>query len=75
MTCDDFSFISTTQKTLKPSKKKVSISRIDEKTSYSGISAEGYRRKRDEMQVDSKKSTGKAAECSKHLTDALFKYL
>ena len=75
MTCDDFSFISTMQKTLKPSKKSFNFQDRWEKTSYSGISAEGYRRKRDEMQVASKESTGKATECSKHLRDALFKYL
>ena len=29
--CDDLSFFNTMQKTLKPSKKKVSIPRVDEK--------------------------------------------
>ena len=40
--CDDLPFINTTQKTLQPSQKNVSMPRMDEKkTSYPGISAEG----------------------------------
>ena len=53
--CDDLSFINTTQKALKPSKKKCFNSKDgSEKTSYPGISAGGYRWKH-EMQVASKK--------------------
>ena len=52
--CDDLSFITTTQKTLKPSKNLL-IPRMDEKKmSYPGISAEGYQQKH-KMQVASKK--------------------
>ena len=46
--CNDFSFINTTQKTLKPSKK--------------GVSAEIW-----DASCFKKRSTGKRAECSKHL--------
>ena len=53
--CDDLSFINTMQQTLKPSKKSVSISRMDEKKRHNpGISAEGYWREH-EMQVASKR--------------------
>ena len=51
MTWDDLSFIDTMQK---PSKKCFNFQDGLEKTSYSGISAEGYRQKH-EMQVASKK--------------------
>ena len=52
--CDDLSFINTTQKTSKPSKKMFQLPGWMRKTSYPGISAEGYRQKH-EMQVASKK--------------------
>ena len=48
--CDDLSFINTTQKTLKPSKKMKGW----EKNSFPGILGEGYQQKH-EMQVASKK--------------------
>ena len=55
MTCDDFYFVNTTQKTSKPFKKNVFNSQDGwEKTSYAGMSAEGYWQKH-EMQVTSKK--------------------
>ena len=56
MTCDDFYFVNTTQKTSKPFKKKNVFNSQDgwEKTSYTGMSAEGYWQKH-EMQVTSKK--------------------
>ena len=43
MTCDDLSFINTTQKTWKPFKKWLNSQDGWEKTSYPGIPAEGYR--------------------------------
>ena len=55
MNCDDLSFITTMQKTLKPSKKECFNPQDGwEKTSYQGISAERYVQKY-EMQVASKK--------------------
>ena len=55
MNCDDLSFITTMQKTLKPSKKECFNPQDGwEKTSYPGISAERYVQKY-EMQVASKK--------------------
>ena len=85
--CDDLSFITTTQKTLKPSKNLL-IPRMDEKKmSYPGISAEGYQQKH-KMQVASKKGYWKnnrvfqalVTYChwkifSQNLADAFFKYL
>ena len=67
MTCDDLSFSNTMQKTLKPSKKNVSIPRMNEKKLHTlefqlkGIS--GNIR----CKLLQKRSTGKTTECSKHL--------
>ena len=65
--CEDLSFINTTQKTLKPSKKKVSIPRMDEKklhTRESQLKGIGGNMRYKLLQ---KRSTGKTTECSKHL--------
>ena len=65
--CDDLSFINTTQKTLKPSKKNVPIPRTDDKKLHTqefqlkGIC--GNMR----YKLLQKRSTGKTTECSKHL--------
>ena len=52
--CNHLSFISTTQQTLRPSKKCLSSQNGWEKTSYPGMSAEACRGKH-EMQLASKK--------------------
>ena len=76
------------QKTLTPCKKMFQFLRWMKKTSYTGISAEGYQRKH-EMQVASKKINWKNNKsvpktCDilplkniffQNLTDAFFKYL
>ena len=85
--CDDLSFVNTTQKTLKCSKAMFQLPGWMRKTPYLEISAEGYWQKH-EMQVASKRFSGKATECSKHLqhiaiegdifqnlADTFFKYL
>ena len=67
MTCDDLSFSNTMQKTLKPSKKNVSIPKMNEKKLHTlefqlkGIS--GNIR----CKLLQKRSTGKTTEWSKHL--------
>ena len=65
--CDDLSFINTTQKTLKPSKKNVSIPRMDEKKLHTlefQLNGIGGKMRCKLLQ---KRSTGKTTECSKHL--------
>ena len=78
--CNHLSFISTTQQTLRPSKKCFSSQNGWEKTSYPGMSAEACRGKH-EMQLASKKVYWKnnrvfqtlathhhwKQQCSKHL--------
>ena len=56
--CDNLSFVNTTQKTLKCSKTMFQLPGWMRKTPYLEISAEGYWQKH-EMQVASKRSTGK----------------
>ena len=65
--CEDLSFINNTQKTLKPSKKNVSMPRMDEKKLHNREfqlkgSSENMRCK-----LLQKRFTGKTTECSKHL--------
>ena len=60
--CDDLSFVNSTQKTLKPSKKNVLIPRIDEKKLHTREFRRNMRCK-----LLQKRSTRKATECSKHL--------
>ena len=65
--CDDLSFINTTQKTLKSSKKNVSIPRMDEKKLHSlefQLKSIGRNMRCKLLQ---KRSTGKTTDCSKHL--------
>ena len=65
--CDDSSFINTMQKTLKTSKKNVSIPRMDEKKLYTWefqLKGNGRNMKCKLLQ---KRFTGKTTECSKHL--------
>ena len=65
--CDDLFFINTTQKTLKPSKKNVSMPRMDEKklhTQEVQLTASGGSMRCKLLQ---KRFTGKTTECSKHL--------
>ena len=61
MTCDDLSFINTTQETLKPSKKNVSSLRMDEKK----LNTQEFQRKgiggNMRYKLLQKSSTGKAA--------------
>ena len=65
--CDDLSFINTTQKTLKPSKKNVSIPRMDEKQLHTcEFQLKGISRNM-RCKLLQKRSTGKTTECSKHL--------
>ena len=65
--CDDLSFINTTQKTLKPSKKNVSMPRMDEKKLHTRefqLKGSGGNMRCKLLQ---KRFTGKTTECSKHL--------
>ena len=65
--CEDLSFINTTQKTLKPSKKKVSISRMDEKKLHTlEFQLKGIGRNM-RCKLLQNRSTGKTTERSKHL--------
>ena len=65
--CDDLSFINTTQKTLKPSKKNVSIPRMDEKQLHTcEFQLKGISRNM-RCKLLQKRSAGKTTECSKHL--------
>ena len=67
MTCDDLSFITTMQKTLKPSKKNASIPRMDEKKLHTQeFQLKGMWRNM-RCKLLQKRSTGKTIECSKHL--------
>ena len=64
---DDLSFINTTQKTLKPSKKNVSMPRMDEKKLHTRefqLKGSGGNMRCKLLQ---KRFTGKTTECSKHL--------
>ena len=65
--CDDLSFISTTQKTFKPSQKDVSLPRMNEKN----IHTWEFQLKRSSRNMRCKflhkRFTGKTTECSKHL--------
>ena len=65
--CDDLSFISTTQKTFKPSQKDVSIPRMNEKNLHTWE----FQLKRSSRNMRCKflhkRFTGKTTECSKHL--------
>ena len=65
--CDDLSFINTTQKTLKPSKKNVSIPRMDKKKLHTReFQLKGIGRKMT-CKLLQKRPTGKTTECSRHL--------
>ena len=76
--CDDLSFINTTQKTLKPSKKNVSMPRMDEKKLHTWefqLKGSGGNTRCKLLQ---KRFTGKTTELNRtlsELTDAFFKYL
>ena len=64
---DDLPFINTTQKTLKPSKKNVSMPRMDEKKLHTWefqLKGSGGNMRCKLLQ---KRFTGKTTECSKHL--------
>ena len=64
---DDLSFINTTQKTLKPSKKNVSMPRMDEKKLHTRefqLKGSGGNMG---CNMHQKRFTGKRTECSKHL--------
>ena len=65
--CEDLSFINNTQKTLKPSKKNVSMPRMDEKKLHTGefqLKGSGGNMR---CKLLRKRFTGKTTECSKHL--------
>ena len=65
--CNDLSFINTTQKTLKTSKKIVSIPRRDEKKLHTWeFQLKGISRNM-RCKLLQKRSTEKTTECSKHL--------
>ena len=65
--CDDLSFINTTQKTLKPSKKNVSILRMDKKKLHTReFQLKGIGGKMT-CKLLQKRPTGKTTECSRHL--------
>ena len=64
--CNDLSFINTTEKTLKPSKKNVLIPRMDQKKLHTRefqLKGIGWNMRCKLLQ---KSSTGKTTECSKH---------
>ena len=64
--CDDLSFINTTQRTLKPFKKSVSMTMMDEKKLTLEFQLKGSGRNM-RCKLLQKRFTGKTTECSKHL--------
>ena len=65
--CHDLSFINTTQKTLRPSKKNVLMPRIEEKKLHTWEFQLKGRDGTMRCKLLQKSFTGKTTECSKHL--------
>ena len=65
--CDDLSFINTTQKTFKPSKKNVSMPRMGEKKLHTWEFQLKHSSRNMRCKLLQKRFTGKTTECSKHL--------
>ena len=65
--CDDLSFIDTTQETFKPSEKKVSMRRMDEKKLHTWEFQLKRSSRNMRCKLLQKRFTGKTTKCSKHL--------